>query len=460
MSIKRMNTIIAVAISIVVVITIVLFIFLNLWMNELAEVHGDVDTMTARVRMGLIAIGVIFFVSLAAFAAAVGWFSKKANWYDGILDYIPFGLSVTDMSLNTTFFNKPAADMLGTTRAKALGTKCADVWNAGICRTPNCGVECLRRGHPSTIFEQGGMYFKVDVSYLKDKNGKSVGHVETVQDVSEMLTEQKRKEELVEDVGSIIESCATALTQITDDSRNLARDSSQQSASVQQLSASISEIAQITKDNADMAERAASLADTIMHNAEKGSRQMDEMTTAVTEINQASQRINKVIKVIDDIAFQTNILALNAAVEAARAGQHGKGFAVVAEEVRNLAAKSAEAAKDTGELISNSIDKAELGARIAGETAESLTEIVEGINESNKLINDIAKYSGEQSQGISTINRGIEHVAQGIQQTNTVAEMSVSTSQKISDQTNMLDKLMKEFKGDSGDSEQRALPEG
>ena len=132
---------------------------------------------------------------------------------------------------------------------------------------------------------------------------------------------------------------------------------------------------------------------------------------------------------------------------------------MVAEEVRNLAAKSAEAAKDTGELISNSIDKAELGARIAGETAESLTDIVAGINESNRLINDIAKYSGEQSQGISTINRGIEQVAQGIQQTSAIAEMSASTSQKISDQTSMLDQLMKDFKGDGG-SETPALPEG
>ena len=160
--------------------------------------------------------------------------------------------------------------------------------------------------------------------------------------------------------------------QIASGSQKLAQGSTEQAATVQELSASISEISEKTSANAEMASKAAMLADTIKGNAEKGSKQMDDMVSAVNEISQASKSISKVIKAIDDIAFQTNILALNAAVEAARAGQHGKGFAVVADEVRSLAAKSAEAAKDTGVLISNSMEKAEYGARIANETAVSL----------------------------------------------------------------------------------------
>ena len=234
--------------------------------------------------------------------------------------------------------------------------------------------------------------------------------------------------------------------QIADGAQSLAQGSAEQAASVQQLSASISEITKKTKDNADMAERTAVLANAIMQNAEKGSNQMDEMTGAVREINSASQDISKVIKVIDDIAFQTNILALNAAVEAARAGQHGKGFAVVAEEVRNLAGKSAEAAKDTGGLIANSMEKAELGARIASETATSLVNIVSGINESTQFINEIAKSSEEQSVGISQINVGIEQVAKVVQQNSATAEESAAASAEMNEQSDLLQQLIAQFK--------------
>jgi len=239
--------------------------------------------------------------------------------------------------------------------------------------------------------------------------------------------------------------------QIAGGSQTLAQGSNEQAASVQQLSSSITEIAQKTKGNADMASRAAALANDIKDSAEKGSRQMDEMMTAVRDINASSQNISKVIKSIDDIAFQTNILALNAAVEAARAGQHGKGFAVVAEEVRNLAAKSAEAAKDTESLIADSITKAELGSRIADDTAASLTEIVSGIGESTQLVVEIASSSEDQSEGIAQINKGIERVAQGVSQTSATAEESAAASQEMSGQSVVLEELVSRFKlKDSG----------
>jgi len=247
--------------------------------------------------------------------------------------------------------------------------------------------------------------------------------------------------------------------QIANGAQALAQGSTEQAASVEQLSASISDIALKTKDNAEKASRAATLASSIMQNAEKGSRQMGEMTNAVKEINQASQSISKVIKVIDDIAFQTNILALNAAVEAARAGQHGKGFAVVAEEVRNLAGKSAEAARDTGGLISNSMEKAELGARIAEETAASLADIVSGINESTQIVGEIATSSEEQSIGISQVNTGIDQVAQVVQQNSATAEESAAASEEMSGQSSMLESLIAQFKlkNDSG-NRRAALP--
>ena len=234
--------------------------------------------------------------------------------------------------------------------------------------------------------------------------------------------------------------------QVADGAQALAQGSTEQAASIEELSSSITEIADRTKMNAAIADKTSKLSVTIKESAEKGSRQMGEMITAVKEINEASQSISKIIKTIDDIAFQTNILALNAAVEAARAGQHGKGFAVVAEEVRNLASKSAEAAKDTGAMIQNSMDKAALGSRIAGETAASLAEIVTGINESSKLVAEIASASEQQSIGISQINIGIDQVAHVVQQNSATAEESAATAEQMSGQSDILQQLISRFK--------------
>jgi methyl-accepting chemotaxis protein len=239
--------------------------------------------------------------------------------------------------------------------------------------------------------------------------------------------------------------------QIADGAQSLAQGSTEQAATVQQLSASTSEILEKTKTNARLAESAAQMAEVIIQSAGKGSRQMDEMVLAVQEITKAGESISNVIKVIDDIAFQTNILALNAAVEAARAGQHGKGFAVVAEEVRNLAEKSAEAAKDTGALIQNSIEKAGLGASIAKETAESLEEIISGITESGRMVSQIAGSSQEQAQGIADINEGIEQVAMVVQNNSATAEQSAAASQQLSGQSAMLEGLISQFKLKSGE---------
>ena len=249
----------------------------------------------------------------------------------------------------------------------------------------------------------------------------------------------------------------TGTKQIAEGAQLLAKSSTEQTEAVDALSSTITEIAEKTRENVSKAGKAANLAETIRGSAEKGSRQMDEMINAVRDIYQASQGIMKVIKVIDDIAFQTNILALNAAVEAARAGQHGKGFAVVADEVRSLATKSAEAAKETGKMIQNSMEKASLGSKIADDTACSLAEIVSGINESNQLITEIATASEGQSLSIEKINSSIYLVALNISSNSATAEESASASAEMSSQASLLNELMSYFKL-SYNRSGRALP--
>ena len=253
------------------------------------------------------------------------------------------------------------------------------------------------------------------------------------------------------------EQISTGSNQVSDSSQTLSQGATESASSIEEIGASIQEMAEQTKQSSENANQANRLAGEARDAANSGSTHMQEMVSAMNEINVSGQNIQKIIKVIDEIAFQTNLLALNAAVEAARAGQHGKGFAVVAEEVRNLAARSAKAASETAELIEGSVEKATNGTQIAERTAGALEEIVSSITKVTDLVAEIAAASNEQAQGISQVNQGLEQIDQVIQQNTATAEETAATSEELSGQAAHLKEMLSRFKL-TGSSSQFAAP--
>lgn len=243
-------------------------------------------------------------------------------------------------------------------------------------------------------------------------------------------------------------------SQVADASQSLAQGSTEQASAIQQITASIDEIADKTRQNAEQANSAAELVVQAISDVKMGNKQMQDMMEAMKDINKSSESISKIIKVIDDIAFQTNILALNAAVEAARAGEAGKGFAVVAEEVRSLAAKSAAAAAETAELIEDSIVRVGAGSKIADDTAKALDIITDVVEKSEVIINGIAESSNYQTTAVVQIEQAISQVSQVVQTNSATSEECAAASEELSNQATRMRDLLSIYNtgSDSGAS--------
>ncbi len=381
----------------------------------------------------MLSSAVLFFLVYFLTDRAEKAFLEKNYWYEQIIDLWENPLSITDMDMNWTFVNKTVENLLGKSRAEIIGQQCNN-WGANICNTDDCGVNCLRRGKEKTFFYQWETDFRVNTHYLHNLQGERIGHIEIVTNIDS----QKQLNRLIKNVKNIAANVAAGIQQLSNSAQTLSTGATEQASSTEEISSSMNEVEAQTKLNRDNASQAQQVSDQTRKTIQKGNSQMEVMVQSMKTINNTSSEVSKVIKVIDEIAFQTNLLALNAAVEAARAGKYGKGFAVVADEVRALAGRSAEAAKDTTELIEKSIKGVESGVQNADETAKILADIIHSVEKMNDLLSEIAAGSIEQTTSIEEVNNGLAQVNAVVQQNASISEENASAAEELKAQVRQL----------------------
>ncbi len=282
---------------------------------------------------------------------------------------------------------------------------------------------------------KGNLTSYVTGNYEGDHNILKTSLNETLDNLNEILNE----------VSGAANQMSVAASQVNESSQSISQGSVEQASSLEEITASMTQISSQVKQNADNANQANQLSISAREVAENGNGLMQNMINAMAEIDESAKNIQKIIKAIDEIAFQTNLLALNAAVEAARAGIHGKGFAVVAEEVRNLAARSANAAKETTALIEGSASKVQAGLSLADETAQALSDIVVGVGKVTELNGEIASASKEQSLGINQINEGLIELDKATQANTAGSEQCAAAATELSGQASQLLEMLKRF---------------
>ncbi|MEL7609291.1 MAG: methyl-accepting chemotaxis protein [Bacillota bacterium] len=426
--------------------------------NVFKKLTADIQTQLNGLAEGNLGARTDETTYTGEFKNIIGGVNRTVDTLVKYMDSLPTPAMMIDKEFNIRYMNLNGAELLGKTQQELIGCKCYDNFKTSDCRTEKCAcyraMRDVRKAESETDAHPNGtnreiQYFGVPIV----KDGEVVGAFEAVTDLTLLKKAKAAAEEqtqalteLLSNINIASEQMVSGTNQVSAASQAVSQGATEQASAIEELTASIAQIAEQTKQNALNANEANEFAGKAKKDAFAGNEKMQQMQQAMEEINESSANIGKIIKAIDEIAFQTNILALNAAVEAARAGSNGKGFAVVAEEVRNLAARSAASAQETTTLIAESIQKTKNGTDIANQTAQALLNIVNGVEKVEQLVHDIAVASDNQTTDIWQINRGIDQVSQVIQTNSATAEETAAASQELSSQAEMLKTMVGSFR--------------